>query len=92
MVAFLGLELMIEALWESANTHLWNEYLVVVGTLVACTFLGFAEGFGIGIALAILLFVFFCAKDTVSKNHKDPSSSKPGKLSVSIGHSDHQYS
>ena len=66
LVLFLGLELMIESLWESAKTLTWSEWATVVGTLLACTFLGFAPGFGVGIALAILMYVLLAAIDTVS--------------------------
>ena len=66
LVLFLGLELMIESLWESAKTLTWSEWGIVVGTLLACTFLGFAPGFGVGIGLAILMYVMLAAKDTVS--------------------------
>ena len=65
-VLFLGLELMIEALWESAKTLIWSKWGIVVGTFLACTFLGFAPGFGVGIALAILMYIMLAAEDTVS--------------------------
>ena len=72
LVLFLGLELMIESLWESAKTLIWSEWGTVAGTLLACTFLGFAPGFGVGIALAILMYVMLAAKDTVSMRRQHP--------------------
>ena len=42
------------------------EYAVVVGTLFACTFIGFAEGFGVGIGAAAALYFVYGVVDTVS--------------------------
>ncbi|KAK7040526.1 hypothetical protein R3P38DRAFT_2894910 [Favolaschia claudopus] len=44
--------LFLEAIWEASKTLAWMEYAIVLGTLAACTFLGFAEGFGVGIGAA----------------------------------------
>ncbi|KAF9814401.1 hypothetical protein IEO21_05135 [Rhodonia placenta] len=55
LVLFLGIELMTEAVWESTKALLWCEWSIVIGTLLACTFLGFAPGFGVGIALAMVV-------------------------------------
>ncbi|KAJ6592442.1 hypothetical protein B0H19DRAFT_1278936 [Mycena capillaripes] len=52
VVLFFGIELFLEAIWEASKTLAWMEYTVVVVTLVACTFLGFTEGFGVGIGAA----------------------------------------
>lgn len=65
MVMFLGIELMIEAVWESAQTLVLLEYLVVIGTLLACTFAGFAPGFGIGIATAAVVYLAYGVVDSV---------------------------
>ena len=65
LVLFLGIELLIEALWESTKTLLWCEWAVVMGTLVACTFVGFAPGFGIGIALAMIMHMGWSVLDSV---------------------------
>lgn len=64
MVMFLGIELMIEAVWESAHTLVLLEYLVVLGTLLACTFAGFAPGFGIGIATAAVVYLAYGVVDS----------------------------
>lgn len=85
LVLFLGLELMIESLWESAKTLIWSEWGIVVGTLLACTFLGFAPGFGVGIALAILVYVMLAAKDTVSTRRQNPIWSVITQLTVVQG-------
>ena len=82
LVLFLGLELMIESLWESAKTLIWSEWGIVVGTLLACTFLGFAPGFGVGIALAILMYVILAAKDSVSTQRQHPIGRGSLKLTV----------
>lgn len=65
LVLFLGIELMIEALWDTTKTLLWCEWAIVMGTLVACTFLGFAPGFGVGIALAMILHLGWSTLDSV---------------------------
>ncbi|KAK2612805.1 hypothetical protein QQS21_001257 [Conoideocrella luteorostrata] len=54
LVLFLGLDLLIEALWTSALELLWSEWTVVLGTVLACTVIGFLPGFLIGLGLAIL--------------------------------------
>ena len=76
---------MIESLWESAKTLTLSEWAIVLGTLLACTFLGFAPGFGVGIALAILTYVLLAAKDTVSILRKGPISSVNTQLTVAQG-------
>ncbi|KAK0240515.1 hypothetical protein EDD85DRAFT_999814 [Armillaria nabsnona] len=64
LVLFLGIELLLEAVWESAKTLVWLEWSIVVGTLMACTFLGFAEGFGVGIGAAILVYFVYGVVDS----------------------------
>ena len=54
LVLFLGLDLMIDALWSSAQELLWSEWMVVLGTVLSCTFVGFLPGFAIGLALALV--------------------------------------
>lgn len=65
LVLFLGIELMIEALWDITKTLLWCEWVVVMGMLVACTFIVFTPGFGVGIALAMILHLGWSAFDSV---------------------------
>ena len=66
LVLFLGIELTYEAVWESAKTLQCTEWLVVMTTIIASTFLGFAIGFGVGIGAAIVCYVFWGFIDTVS--------------------------
>ena len=68
MVLFLGFELMLDALWESSMKVTWFEWVVIFGTFIACTFLGFAPGFGVGLALAMLTQVILTAVDSVSRS------------------------
>ncbi|KAF5368510.1 hypothetical protein D9758_002435 [Tetrapyrgos nigripes] len=70
LVLFLGIELTLEAMWESAKTLLPMEYAVVVGTLVACTFIGFAEGFGVGIGAAAAIYFVYGVADTRAREIK----------------------
>lgn len=66
LVLFLGIELTLEAVWESAKTMLHAEFFVVIATLIACTFLGFAPGFGVGIAAAAVVYMIWGVVDSVS--------------------------
>ncbi len=70
LVLFLGIELMFEAVWESAKTLAFTEWLIMMATLIACTFLGFAEGFGVGIGAATVLYFLLGAVDTVSPSRE----------------------
>ncbi|CAJ2510304.1 Uu.00g050070.m01.CDS01 [Anthostomella pinea] len=56
LVLFLGIELTLEAVWESAKDLIWTEWLVVMATLLACAFVGFAPGVGVGIAAAVVVY------------------------------------
>jgi SulP family sulfate permease len=65
LVLFIGIELFLEAIWEASKTLAWMEYAVVVATLAACTFLGFAEGFGVGIGAATVVYFMYGVMDSV---------------------------
>lgn len=65
LVLFLGIELLLEAVWESAQTLVLLEWGVVMVTLFACTFLGFAEGFGVGIGTATAVYLVYGVVDSV---------------------------
>jgi hypothetical protein len=54
-VLFIGIELTMEALWESSASLIWCEWTVVAGTTLACTFIGFAPGIGVGLAIVVIL-------------------------------------
>ncbi|WFD34056.1 hypothetical protein MCUN1_000884 [Malassezia cuniculi] len=58
MVYFIGVELMAEALIPTWKTKSLLEYLVIVGTMVACTALGFAQGVGVGLAATLAALGF----------------------------------
>ncbi|KAJ7036917.1 hypothetical protein C8F04DRAFT_457262 [Mycena alexandri] len=66
-VLFIGIELFLEAMWEASKTLTWMEYGVVVSTLVACTFLGFAQGFGVGIGAATFVYFMYGVIDSPAR-------------------------
>lgn len=66
LVLFLGIELTFEAAWESAKDLIWSEWLVVMATLLSCTFLGFAPGVGVGLAAAMMVYTGWGCWDLVS--------------------------
>ncbi|KAJ7347203.1 sulfate transporter family-domain-containing protein [Mycena albidolilacea] len=67
LVLFLGIELFLEAIWEASKTLAWMEYIVVLATLGACTFLGFAEGFGVGIGAAAAVYLMYGVIDSPAR-------------------------
>ena len=58
---------MTDALWDSTKRMTWHEWTVIFGTFLACTFLGFATGFGLGLGLAIAAQAILMAFDSVSR-------------------------
>lgn len=58
MVFFIGIELMAEALVPTWGSKSALEYLVIVGTMAACTGLGFAQGVGVGLAATLAALGF----------------------------------
>ncbi|KAJ7340708.1 hypothetical protein DFH08DRAFT_875060 [Mycena albidolilacea] len=73
LVLFLGIELTSEAVWESAKTLLWCEWAVVMGTLFACSFLGFAQGFGVGVGIAVVVHVGWGTLDSRARSVEIPT-------------------
>ncbi|KAJ7704782.1 sulfate transporter family-domain-containing protein [Mycena rosella] len=67
LVLFIGTELALEAAWEASKTLAWMEYAVVLSTLAGCTFLGFAEGFGVGIGAAALVYLLYGVIDSPAR-------------------------
>ncbi|KAF7374121.1 Sulfate transporter [Mycena sanguinolenta] len=67
LVLFLGIELFLEAIWEASKTLSWMEYAIVLATLAACTFLGFAEGFGVGIGAAAAVYLMYGVIDSPAR-------------------------
>jgi MFS superfamily sulfate permease-like transporter len=56
LILNIGIELMIEALWESSSSLVWHEWVTVAGTTLACSFIGFAPGIGIGLVIIVSLY------------------------------------
>jgi MFS superfamily sulfate permease-like transporter len=52
LVLYVGIELLMEALWDSSGVMVWYEWVTVTGTTVACSFLGFAPGIGAGLVIS----------------------------------------
>ncbi|KAK7007950.1 hypothetical protein R3P38DRAFT_3593018 [Favolaschia claudopus] len=67
LILFIGIELFLEAIWEASKTLAWMEYAIVLGTLAACTFLGFAEGFGVGIGAAGAVYLVYGVIDSPAR-------------------------
>ena len=65
LVLFLGIELTLEAVWESAKDLIWTEWLIAMTTLLACTFIGFAPGIGVGLAAAMVVYTGWGCWDLV---------------------------
>jgi hypothetical protein len=65
MVLFLGIELFLGATWEASSSLAPLEWAVVMGTLAACTFFGFAEGFGAGVGTATVVYLIYGVLDSV---------------------------
>ncbi|KAK8118033.1 sulfate transporter family-domain-containing protein [Apiospora kogelbergensis] len=68
LVLFLGIELTLEAVWESAKDLIWTEWLVAMATLLACTFMGFAPGIGVGLAAAMVVYTGWGCWDMRAKS------------------------
>jgi SulP family sulfate permease len=66
LVLFVGIELTLEALWESTASLTCCEWTVVAGTTSACTLLGFAPGVGVGLAIVVVLQFCHHVLDTVA--------------------------
>lgn len=66
-VLFLGIELSLDAIWESSKTLVWHEWTAVVGTVLGCCFLGFAPGIGLGLfVLLVMEFYVLCIDSVMS--------------------------
>ncbi|KAF2035003.1 hypothetical protein EK21DRAFT_107635 [Setomelanomma holmii] len=88
LVLFLGIELIIEALWDALWSLLLWEWAVVLSTVIACTFLGFAPGVGVGIAAALLLQLWWSVyecRPKISHMGKQPDSSFVEKRDPALG-------
>lgn len=66
LVLFVGIELMLEALWDSTASLTSCEWAVVASTTMACTWLGFAPGVGVGFAVVVTLQFCYHILDSVT--------------------------
>lgn len=74
LVLFLGLDLMIEAFWIPVSELIATEWLIVVGTAVCCTVIGFLPGFGIGLGLALVNYFIIAIRNSTVSQAKSTSS------------------
>jgi SulP family sulfate permease len=65
LLLFLGLDLLIEWVYDAWAKLPKTEYLVVILILVVINTIGFLEGVGLGLALAVLLFVISYSRTNV---------------------------
>lgn len=84
LVCYCALELMIEALWCTAYELLWTEWSIAVGTMLACTLIGFLQGFAIGMASAVIMYCLWNFYDMVRQDiYNYPFSQGDEKLLIS---------
>lgn len=65
LVLYIGIELIIESLWESSASLKCSEWVTVAGTTLACSLIGFAPGAGVGLAIVIVLQYWQHLRETV---------------------------
>lgn len=65
LLLFLGLDLLIEWVYDAWSSLPKTEYAVVILILVVINTIGFLEGTGLGLALAVLLFVISYSRANV---------------------------
>jgi sulfate permease, SulP family len=68
LVVFLGLAFLVEWVVDSRSKLLRRDYLVVLLILIAVAALGFLQGIGLGLVLAIVLFVVDYSRTDVVKH------------------------
>lgn len=63
LVAYIGIDLALEAIWDGFKTSKWPDYVVLLGTMLISVFLGFAIGLCAGLGMALICYflrrVFF---------------------------------
>ncbi|ORY02566.1 hypothetical protein BCR34DRAFT_605537 [Clohesyomyces aquaticus] len=67
LVLFLGIEMVIEALWDAPQNLLPSEWLVILATMISCAAIGFAPGVGIGVAVALAVCLWWTIVETFPK-------------------------
>ena len=68
VVVFLGLAFLVEWVVDARSTLIRRDYIVVLLILLAVATLGFLPGVGVGLVLAIVLFVVDYSRTEVVKN------------------------
>lgn len=66
LILHIGIELVIEALWDSSKQFIWYEWTVTLGTTIGCSTAGFLPGIGIGILVVIAVQFWHHIVDSVS--------------------------
>ncbi|KAI5291140.1 hypothetical protein KEM54_006171 [Ascosphaera aggregata] len=90
LVCFLGLDLMIESLWIPARELVWSEWLIALGTTMACTWIGFLQGFAIGFGAAVFQYCLWnfydmrASRISIAINSNDQASRPGKKLSMPV--------
>ncbi|KAJ6465548.1 sulfate transporter family-domain-containing protein [Mycena vitilis] len=79
MVLFLGIELFLGATWEACESLTGMEFFVVLATLAACTFIGFAEGFGVGIGAAAVVYLIYGVIDSPAQTTRWAEGNETGQ-------------
>jgi sulfate permease, SulP family len=74
LVVFLGLAFLFEWVVDSRSKLLRRDYLVLLLILLAVATVGFLQGIGVGLVLAIVLFVVDYSRTDVVKNELTGSS------------------
>ncbi|KAF2653097.1 hypothetical protein K491DRAFT_21363 [Lophiostoma macrostomum CBS 122681] len=67
LVIFLGIELTMEAVWKAPQQLTFCEFIVVLATVLACTFLGFVIGVGTGLGAALVLQLWWSVYESRPK-------------------------
>jgi SulP family sulfate permease len=68
LLLFLGLAFLVEWIWDAWSKLPRFDYLVVVAILLTIATVGFLEGVGLGIAIAVVLFLVNYSRIDVVKN------------------------
>lgn len=68
MLLFLGLGFLVEWIYDAQFKLPKSDYLLVLLILVVMAFVGFLEGVGLGLAIAIILFVINYSRVNVAKH------------------------
>ncbi|KAH3938330.1 hypothetical protein HBH53_264440 [Parastagonospora nodorum] len=69
LTVFIGMELLIDSLWQSSSSLIWDEWITVAATTLACSIMGFAPGMGVGLALVVGFQFLRTAIQTVNCIH-----------------------